>query len=255
MKRITFLFLASCLLVLSVGAQTKVICHRGFWLTPGSTPNSLVSFSKADSIGAFGSEFDVWMTDNGKLVVNHDKNFKGVNMATSRYSDIRDVLLDNGEQLPTLKEYLKNAKEHPNTHIILEYKSLPSFLREDEAVEKIVKLVKKYKLLDRTNFIAFSLNACFAFRKFSPSAKVYYLGGNITPMMCKSFGFAGIDYLINTLNNNPTWVKDSHKLGLEVNVWTVDKKSDMEKYISLGVDYITTDYPVLLQSLVEKNTK
>jgi len=255
MKKITFLVLASCLFVLSVRAQTKVICHRGFWLTPGSAQNSLTSFSKADSIGAFGSEFDVWMTANGKLVVNHDRVFKGANMVTSRYSEIRNILLDNGEQLPTLKEYLKNAKEYPNTKLIFEFKSLPNILREDEAVKKIVKCVNKYKLLDRTEFIAFSLNACFAFRKYSPSAKVYYLGGNITPKMCKSYGFAGIDYSLNTLNKNPTWVKDSHKLGLEVNVWTVDKKADIEKYISQGVDYITTNYPVLLQSLIKKNTK
>jgi len=255
MKRFTFLVLISCLFVVSVEAQTKVICHRGFWLTPESAQNSLSSFSKADSIGAYGSEFDVWMTTNGKLVVNHDRVFKGVNMVTSRYSEIRNVLLDNGEQIPTLNEYLRNAKKHPNIHIILEFKSLPSFSREDEAVKKIVKRIKRYKLLDRTEFIAFSLNACLAYRKYSPSAKVYYLGGDITPKKCKSFGFAGIDYSINAMDRHPTWVKDSHRLGLEVNIWTIDKKEDMKKYISQGADYITTNYPVLLQSLIKKNTK
>ena len=57
-------------------AQPKVIAHRGYWTAPGSAQNSLASFAKADSIGVYGSEMDVWLTGDDKLVVNHDQVYK-----------------------------------------------------------------------------------------------------------------------------------------------------------------------------------
>ena len=56
--------------------QTKVIAHRGFWKTSGSAQNSITALVKADSIHCYGSEFDVWITTDGQLVVNHDETFK-----------------------------------------------------------------------------------------------------------------------------------------------------------------------------------
>lgn len=37
-------------------------------------------------------------------------------------------------------------------------------------------------------------------------------------------GLAGLDYSIKVLKQHPEWIKEAHQLGLEVNVWTVDKK-------------------------------
>ena len=57
------MMMASALLMAAccMQAQTKVIAHRGFWKTPGSSQNSISSLLKADSIGCYGSEFDVWI--------------------------------------------------------------------------------------------------------------------------------------------------------------------------------------------------
>lgn len=65
-------------------------------------------------------------------------------------------------------------------------------------------------------------------------------------------GLAGLDYSIKVLKQHPEWIKEAHQLGLEVNVWTVDKKEDMLFFINLEVDYITTNYPELLQKLLQK---
>ena len=50
----------------------KVIAHRGIWTEPGSTQNSIRSLVKADSIGCYATEFDVWMTADSVMVVSHD---------------------------------------------------------------------------------------------------------------------------------------------------------------------------------------
>lgn len=238
----------------AVIAQPKVIAHRGYWNTPGSAENSITSFTKADAIGAFGSEIDVWMTADDQLIVNHDKVYKGteVNMEKGTFKQVTAVKLPNGETIPSLDDYLKLVVSKPNTRLVLEMKSLSDYNREDLAAKKIVEALKQYNLLDRTDIIAFSLNACFAFKKLLPEGRIFYLNGDLSPKAIKKLGFTGIDYASKVLRKHPEWVKQAHELGLEVNVWTVDSEEDMQYFTDLGVDYITTNNPEQLQALLKK---
>ena len=54
-----------------VFAQSGVIAHRGFWKTDGSAQNSIAALLKADSVGCYGSEFDICLTKDNKWVVAH----------------------------------------------------------------------------------------------------------------------------------------------------------------------------------------
>ena len=131
-------------------------------------------------------------------------------------------------------------------------KQVNDFVTEvDHAAEKIVKALRKYNLLDRTDIIAFSINACLAFRKLLPDGRIFYLNGDLSPRSIKGLGLTGIDYSMRVLRKHPEWVEQAKKLGLEVNVWTVDEEEDMRYFIDLGVDYITTDYPERLQALLK----
>lgn len=237
----------------AVAAQPKVISHRGYWTAPNSAQNSLASFTKADSVGVFGSEIDVWLTADDKLIVNHDRVYKGtdINMEKSTLKEITSIVLPNGENIPTLDAYLRLVATKPNTRLILEMKSLSDLKREDLAAEKIVKALRKYNLLDRTDIIAFSINACLAFKKLMPDGRIFYLNGDLAPRSIKKLGLTGIDYSMSVLRKNPKWVEQAHKEGLEVNVWTVDTEEDMRYFIDLGVDYITTNYPERLQALLK----
>lgn len=237
----------------AVAAQPKVISHRGYWTAPNSAQNSLASFTKADSVGVFGSEIDVWLTADDKLIVNHDRVYKGtdINMEKSTLKEITSIVLPNGENIPTLDAYLRLVAAKPDTRLILEMKSLSDLKREDLAAEKIVKALRKYNLLDRTDIIAFSINACLAFKKLMPDGRIFYLNGDLAPHSIKKLGLTGIDYSMSVLRKNPKWVEQAHKEGLEVNVWTVDTEEDMRYFIDLGVDYITTDYPERLQALLK----
>lgn len=238
----------------AVAAQPKVISHRGYWTAPNSAQNSLASFTKADSVGVFGSEIDVWLTADDKLIVNHDRVYKGtdINMEKSTLKEITSIVLPNGENIPTLDAYLRLVAAKPDTRLILEMKSLSDLKREDLAAEKIVKALRKYNLLDRTDIIAFSINACLAFKKLMPDGRIFYLNGDLAPRSIKKLGLTGIDYSMSVLRKNPKWVEQAHKEGLEVNVWTVDTEEDMRYFIDLGVDYITTDYPERLQQQLSR---
>ncbi len=208
---------------------------------------------KADSIGTFVTEIDVWLTSDGELVVNHDKVFKGtkIDMELSSISEITSIILPNGtETLPTLDAYLKVVAKHPNTRLVLELKPHSKFLSEDTAAAKISKMLKKYNVEKQTDIISFSINACLSIKKEMPDIKVHYLDGDLSPRKIKSLGFDGIDYHMSVYRQNPHWVKEAQELGLEVNVWTVNSVEDMRYFVDLGVDYITTDQPLELQQII-----
>lgn len=251
----TLIFAASLLMAgtTSAFAQPKVIAHRGYWTAPNSAQNSLASFTKADSIGVFGSEMDVWLTADDKLIVNHDQIYKGtdIDMEKSTLKKITSIVLPNGENIPTLDAYLRLVASKPNTRLILEMKTLSDLKREDLSAEKIVKALRKYNLVERTDIISFSINACLTFKKLLPDSKIYYLNGDLSPKSIKGLGFAGIDYSMGALRKHPDWIKQAHELGLEVNVWTVDKEEDLQYFIDQGVDFITTNYPEKLQAMLK----
>lgn len=166
-------FFASALLFAACGTiqAQEVIAHRGFWTTDGSAQNSLAALVKADSIHCYGSEFDVWLTTDNQLVVNHDATFKGVTMQDATAKVCTAVQLDNGEQLPTLQQYLDKAKSL-KTRLILELKAHKTPEQETRAVEGIVKMIKDKGLEDRTEYITFSQHATKEFIRLAPKGSM-----------------------------------------------------------------------------------
>ena len=249
------LIITSALLLAACGytqaQSTQVIAHRGFWKTDGSAQNSIAALVKADSINCYGSEFDVWLTADNQLVVNHDSTFKGVNMQKSTAQQCTAVILDNGEQLPTLRQYLEKAGQL-KTRLILELKSHKTPEQETRAVESIVKMVKDMGLENRMEYIAFSRHATKEFIRLTPKGTpVYYLEGDLSPKELKEWGCAGPDYHFSVFKRHPEWIKESHDLGMKVNAWTINDAKDMKWLIDHGVDFITTNVPVELQEILQ----
>lgn len=250
MKRTLISTFALVACFIGIQAQTQIIAHRGFWKTEGSTQNSIMALEKAAEAQLYGSEFDVLMTADGKVVVNHDSSIEGMVIAETPYKKLKNIRIKNGEKLPTLKNYLKKGKKL-DIQLILEAKPLPTKEMEDEAIAKMVKMVKKMGLEKQVEYISFSLNMCEQLAKLTPESEIAYLEGNIAPSELKKKGINGIDYHLNViLNKHPEWVEEAHRLGMKVNVWTVNNESDMKKLIDMKVDYITTDQPLELKNLL-----
>lgn len=233
-------------------AQTKVIAHRGFWKTSGSSQNSITSLKKADSIGCYGSEFDVWISKDNKLVVNHDPVYKMKFIEYSKGDALTGLKLSNGENLPSLEQYLEAGKKC-NTRMILELKAHRTPKRETKAVQEILALVKKMGMENRMEYITFSLHALKEFiRQVPAGTPVYYLNGELSPKELKELGATGLDYHLGVIKKHPEWIKEAHDLGMKVNVWTVDEADDMKWLIDQKVDFITTNEPILLQEEIKK---
>lgn len=231
--------------------SVQVVAHRGFWNTPGSAQNSIAALVKADSIGVYGSEFDVWLTADNKLVVNHDDAVGGFVIERSKAADVTAQRLPNGENVPTLEQYL-DAAQTLQTRLVFELKPHADKKHELRAVKLLLKMMKRKGLTDRVDYITFSRNAFEALLKSVPEGTpVYYLNGEITPDELKQMGAAGMDYELAVLREHPEWIKRCHELGMKVNVWTVNSTEDLAWCISQGVDFITTNEPVRLQQMTK----
>lgn len=252
MKKILTIFLFLSSIVLTFG-QTKVIAHRGFWDTENSAQNSLTSLIKAAKAGCYGSEFDVQMTSDSVLVLFHDSELNGKRIVDTPFDSLKNYRLTNGETLPTLEQFFIIANNCPDIQLILEIKTNSDITSKSiqDLVSAVLKTVEKYKLNKRTEYIAFNFDVCKEIVSKNPTAKVYYLGGNLTPEVLKNAGLAGLDYHYNAFKEHPNYITESHKLGLKVNVWTVDDLKIMNRMIEQKVDFITTNKPLEFKEILK----
>lgn len=233
--------------------KNKVIAHRGAWKAQSHPQNSLASLREAVSLGCEGSEFDVWMTADEVLVVNHDGDFEGMEIETSTYQQLLTKKLPNGEKIPTLKEYLAEGMKQTGTKLILEFKpSGISTERSERVGELSVKTVKEMKAEKWVDYITFSYEGGKKAIATDPTANVAYLTGDKSPAQLKEDGFFGFDYNIRVLRLMSGWIKEAQDLGLTVNAWTVNNPEDMKWLLEQNADFITTDEPELLLELLEK---
>ncbi|SEL60325.1 glycerophosphoryl diester phosphodiesterase [Parapedobacter koreensis] len=236
--------------------QNQAIAHRGAWKVDGLPQNSLASLHRAIELGCAGSEFDVHITKDDVLVVNHDAEFYGIDIATATYAELLAKKHPNGESIPTAEEYLREGMKQQKTKLIFELKT--SKLGKERTLysaDLAVQLVKKLGAEAWVEYIAFDYDACKRLAERDPNAKVYYLNGDIDPEQAKQDGLYGLDYHFSIYKKNPTWVKEAKSLGLVINAWTVNTEDEMLVLLNQNAEFITTDEPALLLDVIQKHKK
>lgn len=249
MKYVFLLILTVCSEFMN--AQTQIIAHRGFFQSnPSTTENSLEALKNAQDLKVYGSEFDVRMTADGILVVNHDEHHAGMEVSESSLAKLRTARLANGEELPTLEQYLEMGRLVNGVKLIVELKPAETKILEDMMVQKALQLVSKTKTDEQVEFISFSLNICREIKKREPNYLVHYLNGDLSPQQLKYENLDGLDYHYKILlEKHPAWIAEARKLGLMTNSWTVNDIEIYKKLKSLGIDFVTTNIPDQLINL------
>ena len=244
---VTLLMLSALLACERPAEPLKIVAHRGYWKADGAAQNSIAALRAAGELGIYGTEFDVWMTADEKLVVNHDATFHGLTITESKLEDLRQFTLCNGEAIPTLEDYLTAALDYPQLHLVLELKSNGDTDYNHHAFRKVLDCIYTHGVADRTSYISFNLEACKLFAE--ESSRVQYLDSDHSVEALHAFGIKGIDMHYSHYDRQPATVTEAHSLGMAVNTWTVNTLEDAQRLRSLGVDMITTDEPVLLREL------
>ena len=185
------------------------------------------------------------------------------------------------QKIPKLSELLKLTSDNivENLLINLEIKSTPiekNLTPEpDEMVKIIIDEVSRSNLEDRIIYSSFDWRVLREIKERDSKIHRAYLtsgargkiydkspwldftplhNGVELPELIKALG--GSAWHPNYKDVNKEIVQISHDKGLPVNVWTVNRESDMLRMIDYGVDGIMTDYPLKLKELCErKNIK
>lgn len=249
-KHVISLFLAFWTLSFSYFSKAqsfhnnKIVAHRGAWKNTGAPQNSIASLENAIKLGCVGSEFDVRMTKDEVLVINHDAHYEGMDIEKTDYAELIKKPLKNGEQLPTLEEYLKAGKKQTKTMLVTEIK--PSPAGKERAMilaEKVVKTVQKLKAQKWVVYISFDYDILKKVRELDKNAKLQYLNGNISAAQLQADNIGGLDYHFSVLQKDEQWIANAKKLGVATNAWTVNDTLVMDYFLVRNIDYLTTDEP------------
>lgn len=196
----------------------------------------------------------------------------------SRYGRkfINQKSLEN-QKIPKLSDLLKLTSDNivENLLINLEIKSTPvekSLTPEpNEMVKIIIDEVSRSNLEDRIIYSSFDWRVLREIKERDPKIPRAYLTSSVKgkiydkspwldftplhngvelPELIKALG--GSAWHPNYKDVNKEIVQISHDKGLPVNVWTVNRESDMLRMIDYGVDGIMTDYPLKLKELCKR---
>ena len=196
-----------------------------------------------------------------------------------RYPEQQPV---DGEHIPTLGEVISllKAKCDPATQLWIEIKTnpeKPDLTPAPGAVaDAVVQLLRMQNSTERVRILSFDWRALVHIQKNEPEIPTVYLsleGRSLNNIKAGRPGaspwMAGLDiddfsgsipqavkaaggrywapyykHLTNDLLN------EAHALGIQVFVWTPDKRGDMIRLIEMGVDGIITNRPDILKSVV-----
>ncbi|WP_416440346.1 glycerophosphodiester phosphodiesterase [Phnomibacter sp. MR] len=229
-------------------ANNNVVAHRGAFKANGFPENSIASLQEAIRLGCTGSEFDVRMTADDSLIINHDEHYNKLLIEETTYTALQQFTLSNGEKLPTLREYLLTGmKANNKTRLVLEIK--PSGMGKERAVkivDAVVALVQSLQAEEYIVYISFDYNMMLRLKQLVPHAPMQYLEGDKSPGQLKADGIMGLDYHFSVFEKHPEWIAEAKKLGLVLNAWTVNAATKMDELMQQGFDFITTNEPELL---------
>jgi len=224
-----------------------VVAHRGAWKKNGLPENSIASLNQAIALGCAGSEFDVRMTSDDSLVINHDPHFHGMVIEKTSYAELTKFTLSNGEKLPTLREYIAaGTTNNSYTKLVCEIK--PSDLGPNQAikiVDKVLDLFAEMNADKQVVYISFDINMVKRIREVNKKAKVQYLNGDIAPdVLAKDH--IDIDYYFSVFKKHPEWISLAKTNKVILNAWTVNDTATIDELLHAGFDLITTNEPELV---------
>lgn len=238
--------------------KTLMVAHRG--LSGLEPENSIPAFVAAGNRSYYGIETDVHVTADGKFVCFHDEQTARVagddiNVETSSYNLVRKIVLDNvcgmeaetGEKIgelkgrddlliPRLEDYINICKKYEKI-AVLEVKNR----METEVLARLVEEIQALDYLENVIFISFSLENMIDLREMLPNQKLQYLTSRYDEEVHAALTKYKLDWDVYYPVLTKELIDELHAEGIVINTWTVDSKEDAEKFVSWGIDFVTSN--------------
>jgi glycerophosphoryl diester phosphodiesterase len=198
------------------------IGHRG---AKGHAPeNTAASFEKAIQLGCDEVETDVWLLEDGALVITHDRPASAAG-------------------LPTLQEVLDLCRGRVAVNV--EMKSAGSEAHARATGEQVARASARRGDPD-VYVSSFWWSALVAARAAAPDVRrafIYGAAPDLDTLIANAREVAlwalhpGYGYV------TPELVAAAHGAGLKINTWTANDPAIIARLIELGVDGIASDFP------------
>jgi glycerophosphoryl diester phosphodiesterase len=197
------------------------IGHRG---AKGHAPdNTMESFAKALELGCDEVETDVWLADDGRLVISHDRPGADVKL--------------------TLAEVLDFCRGKMGVNVELKCEMSEKDAHETGA--SVGKLLAERRDPDAyvSSFWWAGLEGA---RVAGPAVRRAFLFADSpdrSPLMESARGMRLWALHPNRAYVTPEIVKAAHSAGVKLNVWTVNEPREIALFGGWGVDGIMSDFP------------
>ena len=263
-------------------ADNIVVAHRGAVKEFSGTPdNSIESLRNAISLGCYGSECDIYWTKDNDVIVAHADSKCQINRLYPWENTVAQLRsagkLSNGENLPTLQEYIEVAvKEGKCTKLVLDIKYIgyPTTLSEStrasyciNACRRAIEIAQSMKATEYIEFIctgyeSVMVNGC---DKFCETAKIPIgwmanraaseydrLGAG-----CKyAYRWANLslEHMNDGFSGGKRTIDEFVSRGIEFSVYNADTDQQMNYYVgqSHRLKCICSNYPKKLLSKMRK---
>jgi glycerophosphoryl diester phosphodiesterase len=250
-----------------------VFGHRG---AGGEAPeNTLVSFERAVAAGADVLELDVHASRDGVIVVMHDPTLE---RTTDGSGLVREHTWSDLQRLDAGSQFTTDGRSHPFRNRGVRPPSLDEvfqrFPRGHFNIEvkqsapaiagAVVDLVLKHRLADRVvlaaeqDAIMREIRAAAAGRVLTSLAagEVADFVGRFQSDALRDYRSPGCALQIPPAFNGielvtAESVRAAHGAGMEIHVWTINHRDDMDRLLGLGVDGIMSDLPALARAAVD----
>lgn len=250
--------------------RTLAVAHRG---GAGLAPeNTLAAFRAGLEHGADALELDVHLSSDGRLVVIHDALLARTTNAAGEVGEttLAEIRRLNAaaryfgppvpaQQIPTLEEVLALARDRANVQVEIKVRSDGSRYPGIEAL--VVEALRQARMVRTAAVLSFDFPTLQAVEALEPrlrtcalisTAYLKTVGNRGPAAAADEIAALGVDYA----GVDRRWLSDAlyrelrgRKLG--VGVWTVDDEAEMGRFVDMGVDFVTSNRPDLLRTVLD----
>jgi len=228
--------------------------HRGG--AAHNPENSWPAFEYAVKLGYAYLETDARSTADGTLMSFHDSTLDRVTDRTGQvsrltYKQVSAARIGGKEPIPLIEDLLGTFGD-------LRFNI---DLKDSGTIEPLAKVLRRTGAWDRVCVTSFSGRRLLAAQKtldrpvclaVTPAAiaAVRYAGHPGKAMAARLARSGAQCAQVPRQIATKTFIKRSHELGLQVHVWTLNSREEIEQALELGADGVMTDEIVLLRDIL-----
>jgi glycerophosphoryl diester phosphodiesterase len=219
----------------------QIMGHRG---AAGLAPeNTIAAIAEGLAAKADWIEFDVRRTQDGHIVLVHDRTTrrvakKGVPIHKTAVKELQSLEMKRGEAIPTLEEAIEIIGKKAKVNIEI---------KSPDCVPQVVKLIQKY-IKDgypASHFLLSSFSPAVLRAAYQLDKKIPYSLLQIWPVRFRWLSSVKLSavgfYHISALT--PFIVALAKRKGLYTYAYTVNSFEEAKQLKRLGLDGIVTNYP------------